>query len=161
MPEAKRDQRSSQAKRDAYLKHPGASLPLIVAIIALFVSGIACWMVFGCETLFTTGSFYGANKVAFCYIPTNEVDTVEVGDTIWIDNAKGTLNTIDTDKAYTVDQIEQMVQSMAKLNMDSDKSYYLMYVQFSEPVSTQGTYRIFRGTATPLQMLTGAVSDAE
>ena len=155
MPQARPNTGQSPDKQDAYLKHPGASLPMVIGIAVFLIAGLICWGVLGTHARYATGPYYGVGRVAICFIPVEEAGLVEVGDSIWVGNDQGALNAIDTENALTAAQIVAITPSLATLGWDKDESYYQAYVEFSEVVALQGTYRIVYGTASPFEDLFG------
>ena len=156
--EAKRQSTDSMNKQDAYLRHPGSHVMVVVVLAVLLAAGGLTWFFFGCNTVFRTGAFESSNMTANCLIPADEASQISPGDTVWIGNTRGTITSIDTENPFTKDFIVDLFAGMANTGLEDNVSYYQFIVEFDEELPTYGTYRIPMTTMSPFESLLARLS---
>lgn len=128
----------------------------MLATALLLISGFLFWIFFGaCNTTVTGYAQVVKDLGTCCLIPSTDIDRVEPGMEVWVDNLRGTLTKID-DSFSTCEQIRDLYGYSAQhLHLKEDETYYLVDTDIVESESGYSRFTIVTGTVTPFEYYFG------
>ena len=148
--EKKKIENTPLDRTDSYLRTQRVRVWVVILGVLVFASGVLIWLFFGSRNVTVSGyASIAGNVEACCLVPSQDIDKVSAGMTVWINNTRGTVTEIK-DQYLDYSQILFMYgNSIGNLNIQEDEVYYPVYSDIVKEKSDYGKFTIITKTVTP------------